>query len=584
MAEFIRITRLTLNNFKSIDKQEYVFGPFDLLVGRNNSGKSTILQAMAIWQYCVDLFHQSKGNKGIQVVLPNFTALPVPEFNLLWKDRTERTTSMRSDGKRELKYILIQIGLEWRDATGQGESFGVDLRYHSPQTIYAIPAQGWVHFRAVWDRGMPRIAYIPPFSGLEPVEKRLDISPIRQQVGKGQPGSVLRNLLLSVFFPPERSGEIDVPVKRREQPGEWIELAKKIKQWFGVEIQPPQYDVANDVHIRVEYKQNNKVYDVIAGGSGFHQALTLLAFMYGYRPTTLLIDEPDAHLHANLQREVIDYFQKVSTERGMQFLIATHAEEFVRGVATGRILSLLAATPRRLAASQEGAVVRALAELTNDEIVRMRDARCILYVEGESDERILRAWENHCSGGEEILRHCCFKFMHGGSKREMKDSADAHFKCLKQILPAVKQFVLFDLDNAEKGYHPDLNSPVHFEWKRRNIENYLLVPDAWKRVVQEQMGPLFAHLLVSLIDDFFKQENLTLPEGQNWKEIKASVFRVVDGKSILFENDDSLFHQLRQEDPSLALERETIAQTMWAEEIHEDVWRFFGQLAERIRG
>ncbi len=47
---------------------------------------------MAIWQYCVNQFNLSKrkGSRGIQVVLPNFTALPLPEFNLLWTDRTNR--------------------------------------------------------------------------------------------------------------------------------------------------------------------------------------------------------------------------------------------------------------------------------------------------------------------------------------------------------------------------------------------------------------------------------------------------------------------------------------------------------------
>jgi hypothetical protein len=79
------ITKLALRNFKSVSEQTYEFTQFDLLAGRNNSGKSTVLQALAIWQFCVDEFHRSKraGSKGIQVVLPNFTALPVPEFNLL---------------------------------------------------------------------------------------------------------------------------------------------------------------------------------------------------------------------------------------------------------------------------------------------------------------------------------------------------------------------------------------------------------------------------------------------------------------------------------------------------------------------
>lgn len=40
------ITKLTLRNFKSAGKGVYEFSRFDPLVGLNNSGKSTMLQAM----------------------------------------------------------------------------------------------------------------------------------------------------------------------------------------------------------------------------------------------------------------------------------------------------------------------------------------------------------------------------------------------------------------------------------------------------------------------------------------------------------------------------------------------------------
>ena len=163
------ITRLTLRNFKNVGEQVYDFTQFDLLVGRNNSGKSTVLQALAIWQFCVDEFHRSKrsGSKGIQVVLPNFTALPVPEFNLLWKDRTERAYPVDEKGNKKQEFILIGIHVEWRRATGKTDSFGVELRYHSSQTVYAIPSDGWAKFRACEKEGdLPKIAYVPPFSGL----------------------------------------------------------------------------------------------------------------------------------------------------------------------------------------------------------------------------------------------------------------------------------------------------------------------------------------------------------------------------------------------------------------------------------
>lgn len=571
------ITRLTLRNFKSVKEEVYDFTQFDLLVGRNNSGKSTVLQALAIWQFCVDEFSRSKrgGSKGIQVVLPNFTALPLPEFNLLWKNRTDRAYPVdEKSGKRKQEFILIEILVEWPRDEKNSDEFGVELRYQTPQTIYAVPQGGWARFRQLEreDR-LPRTAYVPPFSGLETNEKWLDDSPIRQQVGKGQPGSVLRNLLLRVGRPTQGSSN-DKDSRDKSPPPDWRELASTIERWFSVQIHEPRYESAKDVYISVEYLQGDKDFDIIAGGSGFHQTLTLLAFMYGYHPTTILLDEPDAHLHVNLQREILDYFKRKSLELGTQFIIATHAEEFVRGVDATQILSLLTHQPKRIQSAPE--VLRAMAEVSNDEIARLITSPYILYVEGESDERILRAWANAC-GAEEAMDKLCFKSMRGGDKARMKKDADRHFEALKQIIPTIVRLMLFDYDE-DSTYHPPPDNPRLNEWGRKNIENYLLVPDAWKRAALQQLkwgeDALLAYPVLHAIDTFFAEQNLTLPPGRTWRDVSANVFSVVDGKQILFEGNDSLFQTLRAGSTPLELLRERVAMNMTAEEIHEDVHRF----------
>jgi hypothetical protein len=572
------ITKLTLRNFKSVSEQSYDFTQFDLLVGRNNSGKSTVLQALAIWQFCVEEFHRSKrsGSSGIQVVLPNFTALPVPEFSLLWKDKTDRRYLPLKDDKKKQEYILIGIDVEWRRASGETASFGVELRYQSSQTIYAIPSDGWEKFKDCERQGdLPKIAYVPPFSGLEPSEKWLDVAPIRQQAGKGQPGSVLRNLLLRVCPSPPRGTDGRI-AKGYSTPADWKELARIVKRWFSVEIHEPRYDSAKDVYITVEYRQNGEDYDIIAGGSGFHQTLTLLAFLYGYQPTKILLDEPDAHLHVNLQREILDYFKQKSAERGTQFLIATHAEELVRGVDAVQIVSLLNQVPRRVQSAPE--VLRAMAEVSNEEIARLMASPYILYVEGESDERIVRAWAAPCSA-QTAMDKVVFKSMGGGDKQSMKTRADDHFAALKQIIPEVSRLMLFDYDDRATAFHPEPNNPTLFEWKRKNIENYLLVPDAWKRAASQfGEGELFVQPVWQAIDDFFVGQNLTLPPGKTWRNVAANVFSAVDGKRILFEDDNSLFQQLRTGTPPVQLIREQIAGSMKAEEIHDDVHQFVGKL------
>jgi len=577
------ITKLTLSNFKSIKKQTYKFTKFDLLVGRNNSGKSTILQALGIWQFCIDEFHRVKrrGERGIQVVLPNFSALPVPEFNLLWKDKTDRRYPVK-DGKKRQEYILIEIDVSWVTPEREEHSFAVKLRYNSPQTIYAIPAEGWKKFRELEQKNLlPLMAYVPPFSGLEPSEEWRDDGPLRKQVGKAQPGSVLRNLLLRVCPPADRDEKGRIR-KGYESSAEWKEIKAVVRRWFSVKLKEPQYERGIDTQIDCEYLQGNKSYDIIAGGSGFHQTLTLLAFLYGYKPTTILLDEPDAHLHVNLQREILDYFKLKSAELGVQFLIATHAEEFAKGVDSSQIISLLRHVPRRIKSTPP--VLQAMAEVSNTEVTALQDSPVILYVEGESDERILRAWAKTC-GAEKYLQKVCFRVMGGGDKKMMKDASERHFEALQQIIPDVRRLMLFDYDDRN-SFHPPANNPVLYEWKRRNIENYLLVPDAWiraaLRVLDIREDELFASPIKESINGFFESENLTLPRGKNWVDLTANIFEMVDGKKVLFENDDSLFQLLRRNEPPVELIRETVTINMIKDEIHEDVYGFFKKIMEIV--
>ncbi len=574
------ITRLRIRNFKSILDQTYDFTDFDLLVGRNNSGKSTILQALAIWQFCINEFHRAKraGSTGKQVVLPNFTALPVPEFNLLWKERTDRKWP-QENGEKKQEYILIEIEVTWRNQDLKECIFGVKLRYSSPQSVYAIPAQGWKVLRDLeQQKALPTIAYVPPFSGLEPVEEWRDDGPIRKQVGKAQPGSVLRNLLLRVCPPPEKE-ERDQTSKRPECLPDWGEIKNVVERWFSVELIEPKYERGVDTQIVCEYKQDKRPYDIIAGGSGFHQALTLLAFFYGYKPTTMLLDEPDAHLHVNLQREILDYFKRKSNERGVQFLIATHAEEFVKGSDTTRIVSLMSQKPTRVASTP--AILTAMADVSNAELTLLMDSPIMLYVEGESDERVLRAWAKACDAVD-VLGKVCFHVMGGGSKRQMNEAAHRHFTGVCQIIPKTRRLVLFDFDTGENAFHPETDNPSLYEWARKNIENYLLLPEAWERAAVRQLEveekPLFAHPIREVVHDFFAEQNLTLPPRQSWRSVSANIFQVVDGKRLLFEDDKSLFNRLRDLKPPVELIRETVAGAMTADEIHEDVHKLFAKL------
>ena len=171
----------------------------------------------------------------------------------------------------------------------------------------------------------------------------------------------------------------------------------------------------------------------------------------------------------------------------------------------------------------------------------------------------------------------------------MKDDSKRHFDGIKQIIPSTKRLVLFDYDE-DKTFHPRDDNPALYEWRRKNIENYLLVPDAWIRVVLQKIGAsdndISSSPIRELIENFFAGENLTLPPSQSWRDVKADIFKVVNGKKLLFENSDSLFQRLKshklpiQSTSVLEVTREIVAVSMIANEIHEDVHQFFNKLSQ----
>jgi hypothetical protein len=170
----------------------------------------------------------------------------------------------------------------------------------------------------------------------------------------------------------------------------------------------------------------------------------------------------------------------------------------------------------------------------------------------------------------------------GGSKEIMKTRTDDHFKALRAINPRVRRAILFDFDDAS-AFRPDEEQPVYNEWKRRNIDNYLLVPDAWIRAIlrelEQKEDNLFSAKYTSLVNDFFDGQNLTRPKNALWKNVQANVFQIVDGKAILFEHKDSLFHQIKEKSKGqLIINRAKVASAMTQEELHVDIEKFFENL------
>jgi hypothetical protein len=228
-------------------------------------------------------------------------------------------------------------------------------------------------------------------------------------------------------------------------------------------------------------------------------------------------------------------------------------------------------------------IIAALEDVENIDVVNTQSSPYILYLEGEDDNRILSAWANTLNKSD-VYQQFYTYFLRGSTKREMIDKATNHYKALKKFVPNLKQAILLDLDN--EVLFSSANQPTCNEWRRRNIDNYLLVPDAWKRAVEnkgDNAQGLFKKPYDDVIESFFANLGLTLTAGSSWKDIRTPGFDLPDGKKLLFEDETSLFQQIKSiNDDQLIINRSAVAEAMTADEIHDDITQFFDNLTKII--
>ena len=584
------ITKVVIRNFKRFQQQVFDdLGQLHLLVGQNNSGKSTLLHALAIWNYCIEEFRASdrKGETAMEISLANFTPLPLPDFKQLWHNTTERkyVDTGEVDAKtgkptKKQEFIYIEIEVTWTTPVGAEHTFAVKLRRETRSSMYAQPVGGWEPFRKLDANGdtqktvFPKIVYVPPASNIAAVEKWTDEPNIRAAVGEGRPGSVVRNMLLRAHQA-ENSGVGNESSKPRWHQKPFTSLKTHIRDWFGIAVNEPIYKEGRSRFITSTYDEGLEWVNV---GSGTLQSLIVLSFLYGFEPDVFLLDEPDAHLHVNLQRTMLEFLKQ---QTATQMLIATHAEEFIKRVDATQI-SYLTPYGVRKVPQREDALL-ALSEISNLDLLNLVARKVIVYVEGETDEELIRGWTevaaqtSDFAGLREVMDRIVFWPLKGGGRDDMMQKANRHFRASQFLGEEAKRVLLLDRNDGKweglEGQVPGL----HVWRTRQHIEGYLILPKAWKRAARaaaRERFPLAEGRTDAAVDDFFHEQGFA--ENIDWLSTSLPVLQSANAKELLFDarrtrsqGYDSLTARLY--DMGVALNRRDIALCMKPDELHADV-------------
>ncbi len=377
------LTKLTIKNFKLYDEAEIELGDRVVFVGPNNAGKTSALQALALWSYGVRRWVEKRGSgnvpkerAGVTINRRDLIGLPIPSSNLLWRDLHVRE-GYRESNKQKTRNVQIEIAVEGID-NGQPWTTELEFDYANEESFYCRSRLSTEGTR----REIPPaaaalyLAYLPPMSGLAANETRLDEGAIGVRIGEGRTAEVLRNLCWQA---------------QQRSPDSWHQIVLRMRQLFGVTIDNPEY-IKERGEIVMTFRTSQEIrLDLSACGRGQQQTLLLLAHMAANPGAVLLLDEPDAHLEILRQRQIYNVLTETAQATGSQVIAASHSEVILNEAADRDVVVAFIGKPHRID-DRGSQVAKALKEIGFEQYLQAQETGWVLYLEGSTDLAILRAF------------------------------------------------------------------------------------------------------------------------------------------------------------------------------------------------
>ncbi len=511
------LTKIKIRNFKRFGSVEVDLGNPVVFIGPNNSGKTSALQALALWQVGLSRWNERRKGKGLPEKRPGVTinrrdlvAVPVPDANLLWRNLHVRDVK-KTEAGQVTKNVRVDIIVEGV-TSDKPWTCGLEFDYANEESFYCRP------LRVDDDSSGKRmfipddainvlVAFLPPMSGLAANETRLDQGAINVRVGEGQTAAVLRNLCYVIHS---------------SKPELWRKLVEHIQELFGSVLEPPRY-IPERGELEMAYVEKDVRLDLSSSGRGLQQTLLLLAYMYANPNSVLLLDEPDAHLEILRQRQIYQLLTDVARSNGNQVIAASHSEVLLNEAAGRDLVIAFVGKPHTMI-DRGSQVMKSLEEIGFEHYYQAEQTGWVLYLEGSTDLAILRAFAERM--GHKRATECLARpFVHyvGNQPGDVRK----HFHGLREAVDRLRGIAIFD--QLERPLHvpADLGA-VGLAWRRKEIENYLCYRETLEAYAQQSAktaaaGPLFGEAeaksrLAAMRESIRELENAlnTLGKGSPW--------------------------------------------------------------------
>lgn len=436
------ITKVKLERFKKFKDNEIVLKPFTVLMGENSCGKTSVIQAinLALNTFAKSDLITSKNGKVIPKA-KGIGATTLPGINI-------------SDF-RELYYGKIS-----RQSKKGNKTFGAIISIRDDkQNIYKLQVSslfGGFNLKClstVNDLSNSPDTYnytpllISGFVGLQETEQRSFPVNIRQHLSSGNVSAVIRNLVLDL---------------KKNNIVNYNKLKDRLVKDFSFYLDDVDFNEQKDMFVKAAYSEKFEdkkiVFDFNSSGSGFMQVLQILAPIYTVCPNdckVVLLDEPDAHLHPNMQIALAKSLQKIQKELGIQIIISTHSAAIIKSVKPSSVVPISTNNLVCKPLSVEEEVEENISQLDNFELAKSVISGKMVFIEDANIE----IWE----AADKVLETKVFL---GSNTASIHTGRSKDDKLPFQIKPLLKTFLNRDIDII---YIRDSDG-LSREWKQKLIE------------------------------------------------------------------------------------------------------------------
>ena len=455
MVSDASLTSVHFRNFKAFRNFSISLDRMNILVGPNNSGKSTVIGAFRVL---------SVGLRRAALRNPELIGSRTPAFGY----RISRTSLPITMENAQTNYQDIEATVTFRLTNGNS----LQLSFHSDDEdciMYPVTARGERVTKAKFRRQFPiSLLVVPVLGPLENREKIVKKTTVDENLATHRASRNFRNYW---HYYPE-----DFDAFRQQV----------IATWPGMDISQPEI-APEDGMLSMFCLEDRITRELYWTGYGFQVWCQLLSHIFrSQNRSMLVIDEPDIYLHANPQRQLLSILRASDPD----VLLATHSSEIVAEADTNDVL-VIDKTQRsaRRVRSAEG-IRTTLGSLGSIHVVTMTavaQTRRVLYIEGE-DFTILRRFARRLGMSELGAGVGIAPFPLGGFPSIQR---------IKAVTLGVSESIggsllfggIFDRDFRPDEEIDDLIQSLGSELalsvilERKEIENYLLVPPALDRAL-----------------------------------------------------------------------------------------------------